>query len=67
MSIQRRGDRSGCPSKRSVRVRTDTHRYACPDMTGTHSAWGKALAEKYCVQTNVLHFYVTQQGELFYG
>jgi hypothetical protein len=42
-------------------------RFACPDMTSEHASWGKALAERYCHQSTVLHFHVNNQGELFYG
>lgn len=42
-------------------------RFACPDLTSKEGNWAKALAEKYCHQGTILHFYVSDDGELFYG
>ncbi|KAF1746957.1 hypothetical protein GCK72_023415 [Caenorhabditis remanei] len=48
---------------RSIPVPT----FACPDLTTKDGYWAKALPERYSTQGNILHFYVNQQGELFYG
>jgi protein neuralized len=42
-------------------------RYACPDLTSKEGNWAKALAECYCQQGSILHFYVRENGELYYG
>ncbi len=42
-------------------------RFACPDLTSKEGTWAKALAERYCVQSSILHFYVRENGELYYG
>ncbi len=42
-------------------------RFACPDLTSKEGNWAKALAERYCVQSSVLHFYVRDSGDMYYG
>ncbi|XP_069140016.1 protein neuralized-like isoform X2 [Argopecten irradians] len=46
---------------------SDLPRYACPDMTNKQGNWAKALAERYATPNNTLHFYVTRNGDVFYG
>ena len=45
----------------------DLPRYACPDMTNKPGNWAKALAERYATTNNLLHFYVTRNGDVHYG
>lgn len=42
-------------------------RFACPDLTSKEGNWAKALAERYCQAQSILHFYVRENGELYYG
>ncbi|XP_022340554.2 protein neuralized-like isoform X2 [Crassostrea virginica] len=46
---------------------SDLPRYACPDMTNKQGCWAKALGERYAAFNNVLHFYVTRNGDVIYG
>lgn len=36
-------------------------------VTNKPGNWAKALTERYCMQNNVLHFYVQESGEVLYG
>lgn len=36
-------------------------------VTNKPGNWAKALTERYCLQNNVLHFYVQESGEVLYG
>ncbi len=42
-------------------------RYACPDLTNKPGYWAKALPERFAEQGNILFFYVTRGGDVFYG
>ena len=42
-------------------------RFACPDLTNKEGHWAKALPERYCVEGSILHFYVNEEGDLYYG
>uniref|UniRef100_A0A1I7XNM9 RING-type E3 ubiquitin transferase n=1 Tax=Heterorhabditis bacteriophora TaxID=37862 RepID=A0A1I7XNM9_HETBA len=42
-------------------------KFACPDLTSKEGYWAKALPERYSVEGNILHFYVSSTGELCYG
>ncbi|VDK45731.1 unnamed protein product [Anisakis simplex] len=42
-------------------------KFACPDLTSKTGYWAKALPERYSVEGSILHFYVTADGELYYG
>ncbi|VDP21434.1 unnamed protein product [Soboliphyme baturini] len=42
-------------------------RYACPDLTNKQGNWVKAISERYCEQNNQFHFFINQEGEMFYG
>ncbi|CAJ0575739.1 unnamed protein product, partial [Mesorhabditis spiculigera] len=42
-------------------------KFACPDLTNKDGYWAKAVPERYSVEGNMIHFYVTEAGELFYG
>lgn len=42
-------------------------KYACPDLTGKPGYWAKALAERFCEKDAVLHYYVTQAGDCYFG
>ncbi|KAJ8317635.1 hypothetical protein KUTeg_005539 [Tegillarca granosa] len=46
---------------------SDLPRYACPDLTNKPGNWAKALTERYAALNNVLHFYVTRNGDVIYG
>lgn len=46
---------------------SDLPRYACPDMTNKQGCWAKALGERYAAFNNILHFYVTRNGDVMYG
>jgi protein neuralized len=36
-------------------------------MTSEEGCWGKALNEDYCRDGNIFHFYVRENGEMFFG
>ncbi|KAE9414748.1 hypothetical protein Angca_006945, partial [Angiostrongylus cantonensis] len=42
-------------------------KFACPDLTSKEGFWAKALPERYSVEGNILHFYITHSGDLYYG
>ncbi|KAH8039273.1 hypothetical protein HPB51_005519 [Rhipicephalus microplus] len=42
-------------------------KYACPDLTNRPGNWAKALGERYAVADTLLHYYVNNAGEVFFG
>ena len=42
-------------------------RYACPDLTNKPGYWAKALPERYSEHTNILFFYFTRGGDVWFG
>jgi hypothetical protein len=42
-------------------------RFACPDLTSKGGYWAKSLAERYSVENAILHFFVNESGEMYYG
>ena len=42
-------------------------KYACPDLTSKPGYWAKALGERYATQGNVIHYYVTGNGDVHFG
>ncbi|GMT35179.1 hypothetical protein PFISCL1PPCAC_26476 [Pristionchus fissidentatus] len=46
---------------------TQVPKFACPDLSSKEGYWAKALPERFSVEGNILHFYVTAEGELYYG
>ncbi|CAJ0951782.1 unnamed protein product, partial [Mesorhabditis belari] len=42
-------------------------KFACPDLTCKDGYWAKALPERYSIEGHIINFYVTADGELFYG
>lgn len=48
-------------------LRNTLPKYACPDLTNKPGFWAKALNERYCERDNILFYYVTSAGDLYYG
>ncbi|KAH6932354.1 hypothetical protein HPB50_004883 [Hyalomma asiaticum] len=42
-------------------------KYACPDLTNRPGNWAKALGERYAAENTLLHYYVNNTGEVFFG
>ena len=42
-------------------------KFACPDLTSKAGYWAKALAERYSIEKAILHFFVNDNGEMYYG
>lgn len=42
-------------------------KFACPDLTSKAGYWAKALAERYSIEKSILHFFVNDAGEMYYG
>lgn len=42
-------------------------KYACPDLTNKPGYWAKALNERYCERDNILFYYVTAAGDVYFG
>lgn len=42
-------------------------KYACPDLTNRPGNWAKALGERYATEGTLLHYYVNNIGEVFFG
>lgn len=47
--------------------RNNLPKYACPDLTNRPGFWAKALNERYCERDNILFYYVTSAGEVYFG
>lgn len=48
-------------------LRNSLPKYACPDLTNKPGFWAKALNERYCERDNILYYYVTSAGEVYFG
>uniref|UniRef100_A0A914VF83 Protein neuralized n=1 Tax=Plectus sambesii TaxID=2011161 RepID=A0A914VF83_9BILA len=59
--------RFGVTNTDPASLRDDLPKFACPDLTSKEGNWAKALAERYCQQGSILHFYVRENGDLYYG
>jgi hypothetical protein len=42
-------------------------KYACPDLTSKPGYWAKALGERYATEGNVIHYYVSGNGDVHFG
>lgn len=42
-------------------------KFACPDLTSKGGYWAKSLAERYSIENAILHFFVNENGEMYYG
>ncbi|KAG1661233.1 E3 ubiquitin-protein ligase NEURL1 [Nymphon striatum] len=42
-------------------------KYTCPDLTCKPGNWGKALSDRFAEIDNIIYFYVTQSGNVYYG
>lgn len=42
-------------------------KYACPDLTNRPGYWAKALNERFCERDNILFYYVTSSGDVYFG
>lgn len=42
-------------------------KFACPDLTSKGGYWAKSLAERYSIENSILHFFVNETGEMYYG
>ncbi|XP_045530371.1 protein neuralized isoform X1 [Pieris brassicae] len=42
-------------------------KYACPDLTNKPGSWAKALGERFYDKDNLLHYYVTSNGDVHFG
>lgn len=48
-------------------LRNNLPKYACPDLTNKPGFWAKALNERYCERDNILFYYVTSAGVVYFG
>lgn len=48
-------------------LRNTLPKYACPDLTNKPGFWAKALNERYCERDNILFYYVTSAGVVYFG
>lgn len=48
-------------------LRNNLPKYACPDLTNKPGYWAKALNERYCERDNILFYYVTAAGDVYFG
>lgn len=48
-------------------LRNNLPKYACPDLTNKPGFWAKALNERYCERDNILYYYVTSAGDVYFG
>lgn len=48
-------------------LRNSLPKYACPDLTNKPGFWAKALNERYCERDNILFYYVTSAGVVYFG
>lgn len=48
-------------------LRNNLPKYACPDLTNRPGFWAKALNERYCQRDNILFYYITSSGDVYYG
>lgn len=48
-------------------LRSKLPKYACPDLTNQPGYWAKALNERYCQRDNILFYYVTAAGDVYFG
>lgn len=48
-------------------LRNSLPKYACPDLTNKPGFWAKALNERYCERDNILFYYVTSAGDVYFG
>lgn len=48
-------------------MRNNLPKYACPDLTNKPGYWAKALNERFCERDNILFYYVTAAGDVYFG
>ena len=59
--------RFGFTTKDPSTFRNQLPKYACPDLTNSGHTFAKALPERYAQKGNILHFYVTGNGNVHFG
>ncbi|XP_075540711.1 E3 ubiquitin-protein ligase neur isoform X2 [Dermacentor variabilis] len=59
--------RLGFTSHDPVTLQGTLPKYACPDLTNRPGNWAKALGERYATEGTLLHYYVNNMGEVFFG
>ncbi|XP_037513098.1 protein neuralized isoform X2 [Rhipicephalus sanguineus] len=59
--------RLGFTSHDPVTLQGTLPKYACPDLTNRPGNWAKALGERYALENTLLHYYVNNAGEVFFG
>lgn len=48
-------------------LRNSLPKYACPDLTNRPGYWAKAMNERFCERDNILFYYVTASGDVYFG
>lgn len=59
--------RLGFTSHDPITLQGTLPKYACPDLTNRPGNWAKALGERYAAENTLLHYYVNNTGEVFFG
>lgn len=59
--------RFGFTNNDPASLRNSLPKYACPELTNKPGYWAKALNERYCERENILFFYVTSAGVVYFG
>ncbi|XP_037050189.1 protein neuralized isoform X2 [Bradysia coprophila] len=59
--------RFGFTANDPATLRNSLPKYACPDLTNRPGYWAKALNERFCERDNILFYYVTSAGDVYFG
>lgn len=59
--------RLGFTSHDPFTLQNNLPKYACPDLTNRPGNWAKALGERYAIEGTILHYFVNNAGEVFFG
>lgn len=59
--------RFGFTNNDPINFRSSLPKYACPDLTNKPGNWAKALGERYAQPETVVFYYVTDNGDVYFG